>query len=595
MTSRSDRRSTDPPSEDLDAWQGLSWVRRHLEEARGLDPAAVDPAELRRALEERRSATRSANIAAYETLLASRPEESDALVRRIAERPLHRPLGEKALTLLRDVVGPALLGGRGEDDAVRVWVTCRRPGPEPYLVAAALLSAAPHPITRPVLRVYATVAEQAALAAGREVQAAAEDVERVPEALLRPWFEPRSDGWAPSADLRRCVVHALHDLVQDPPLTRVDLLVCRDLLPFVPLRRRAAVAAGFSAAVPPDGFCLLGECDVALPEGAFTCINHEARLHRRLLEAEDAPGAGEAGTGEVAGAIALPASADAQLIVDMRDAVLVANRAAREQLGIGDEAVGAPVTELAVAGRARGLVAGLDAVRRERESATLGRLAWTGPDGARRDLEVRLSPVDLPEGEVLVAVDFVDVGRLRAAEEELERLRGIAAGEQHELRSAIAQLRVMQGELERSMADIRELTDALDAGNAALSDLADLLAACESGRADIEVRLARLEEERASMSAALDTVLGASPRPALILDLEGEVVWSSPSLPQTAVSAVSSEARRRAPRGEVPDRVELPGRGEDERFDVSLRPLVDAEREPIGSLVELEPAPPSDT
>ena len=115
------------------------------------------------------------------------------------------------------------------------------------------------------VKIYATDVDEDALAAGPPRRLRARQVEGVPagaaRALLRRGRRPRymfRQGPAPA------VIFGRHDLVQDPPISRVDLLVCRNTLMYFNAETQARILASFHFALRDDGFLFLGKSEMLL-------------------------------------------------------------------------------------------------------------------------------------------------------------------------------------------------------------------------------------------------------------------------------------------------------------------------------------------
>lgn len=131
--------------------------------------------------------------------------------------------------LERDVI-PAIIDKAGSDDEVRVWVAGCATGEEAYSIGILLLEQMATVEHKPRVKVFATDVHPASLEfamAGVYCADALGDVS--PERLTR-YFERRRDGYHVSSELRKMIVFATHNLINDAPFTKLDLITCRNLL-----------------------------------------------------------------------------------------------------------------------------------------------------------------------------------------------------------------------------------------------------------------------------------------------------------------------------------------------------------------------------
>ncbi|WP_448203318.1 chemotaxis protein CheB [Azospirillum sp. sgz302134] len=165
---------------------------------------------------------------------------------------------EAAFAALADKVVPALLSNRSRNDMVRVWVCGCATGEEAYSIAI-LFAEAQERLGRTFdVKIFATDIDQDSIevaSLGEYPRSIAEDVSQ--ERLAR-FFTQRGDKYVVARDIRRMVVFAVHNIMRDPPFTKIDLVSCRNLLIYMdaPLQRK--VLSLFQYALRQNGFLFLG-------------------------------------------------------------------------------------------------------------------------------------------------------------------------------------------------------------------------------------------------------------------------------------------------------------------------------------------------
>jgi two-component system, chemotaxis family, CheB/CheR fusion protein len=162
--------------------------------------------------------------------------------------------------LTRDVF-PKLIEGRPAESPLRLWVPGCSTGEEVYTLAISLLELLGGTSTNPSVQIFGTDVSEAAVAgarAGSYPEKIAADVS--PERLER--FFTRVDGkFQISKTVRALCVFARHDLVQDPPFSRLDLISCRNVLIYLRSDAQKRVMAGFHYALKPTGYLILGKSE----------------------------------------------------------------------------------------------------------------------------------------------------------------------------------------------------------------------------------------------------------------------------------------------------------------------------------------------
>src|SRR5690606_35628857 len=130
---------------------------------------------------------------------------------------------------IRSEVIPRLLDA-ADGRAIRVWSAGCASGEEPFTIAMLLAEEIGTESVHERVKIYATDVDEEALSEARSARYSRKAVESVPPALLEKYFREDQDGFQFNSDLRRFVIFGRHDLVQDAPISRVDLLTCRNTL-----------------------------------------------------------------------------------------------------------------------------------------------------------------------------------------------------------------------------------------------------------------------------------------------------------------------------------------------------------------------------
>src|SRR5205823_5574160 len=90
------------------------------------------------------------------------------------------------------------------------------------------------------------------------------DVEAVPDALRHKYFRQVGQYYAFDPDLRRLVVFGRHDLLQDSPISHVDLLICRNTLMYFNAEAQSRILQRFHFALNDAGYLFLGKAEMLL-------------------------------------------------------------------------------------------------------------------------------------------------------------------------------------------------------------------------------------------------------------------------------------------------------------------------------------------
>ncbi|CAN5688517.1 hypothetical protein BH23GEM11_BH23GEM11_14370 [soil metagenome] len=129
--------------------------------------------------------------------------------------------------LEKDVI-PALFNGKGPDDFVRVWVAGCATGEEAYTLAMLVAEQAGTRADPPGVKIFATDIDGDALTVARKGYYRDAIADHVSAERLERFFEPENGGYRVKRNLRKMILFAEHDVLNDPPFSPADLISCRN-------------------------------------------------------------------------------------------------------------------------------------------------------------------------------------------------------------------------------------------------------------------------------------------------------------------------------------------------------------------------------
>ena len=238
-----------------------------------------------RRVERRMGVHQLDKVEQYVRLLRDSPEEVELLAKELLIGVTHFFREPEVWEQLRSEL-VALLGSPGHGGAtLRAWVLGCSTGEEAYSLAMVFKEAADRlaPFERRSLQVFATDLDGDAIEKARSglfPVAIAADVS--PERLGR-FFVQEELGYRVTSELRRMVVFARHNVLTDPPFTKLDLLSCRNLLIYLSADLQKRLMPLFHHCLNPSGLLLLGSAEtIGQSSGLFMTLEGKARVHRRL-------------------------------------------------------------------------------------------------------------------------------------------------------------------------------------------------------------------------------------------------------------------------------------------------------------------------
>ena len=237
-----------------------------------------------RRVQRRMQARQCEAVENYIAYLRENPDEAGLLFRDLLINVTSFFRDKDAFAALEQTVIPRLFEEKGASDWVRVWAPGCATGEEAVSIAILLREHMAKLPVAPRVTIFATEIDEAALDAAR--------AGRYPEALMesvsperrRRYFIADTGGYVVAKEVRDLCVFSAHDILRDPPFSRMDLISCRNLLIYFKAQAQAQMFPVFHYALRPDGFLFLGMSESI---GRFTDLFVPLDKRHCLFQARD--------------------------------------------------------------------------------------------------------------------------------------------------------------------------------------------------------------------------------------------------------------------------------------------------------------------
>jgi len=215
-----------------------------------------------RRVRRRMNEMRSASVYDYVELLSKDPKEVEQLFRDLLIKVTHFFRDPEAFDLLAAKVIPQLFEGKDADGFVRVWVPGCATGEEIYSLAILLREHMVRLAAPPRVQLFATDIDPEALEAARQALYPEAIAGQVSPERLERFFVKHGNMYQVSREIRDICLFSLHNLIADPPFSRLDLVSCRNLLIYLESELQKKVVALFHYALRPGGYLFLGPSEM---------------------------------------------------------------------------------------------------------------------------------------------------------------------------------------------------------------------------------------------------------------------------------------------------------------------------------------------
>jgi two-component system, chemotaxis family, CheB/CheR fusion protein len=248
----------------------------------GHDFSGYKTGTLARRIQRRMQVKQVAPIARYRELLRQEPAEVDALFRDLLIGVTHFFRDPEAFAVLERDVLPAIVEAAGQEGTIRVWTPGCATGEEAYTLAILLREQISLRDGRQRVQIFAGDIDEDALEVGRQGRYPEGVAEHITPVRLERFFTRQDHSFVVAKEIRDMCVFSTHNLIRDPPFSRLDLVVCRNLLIYLETELQEHVANLFHYSLRPGGYLFLGPSEsIAGPSDLFRTVDKKHRLFQR--------------------------------------------------------------------------------------------------------------------------------------------------------------------------------------------------------------------------------------------------------------------------------------------------------------------------
>ncbi|MBV5317681.1 MAG: PAS domain-containing protein [Desulfobulbaceae bacterium] len=249
------------------------------------DFSQYKPNTIQRRTERRMVVNQITTIERYLAYLQQTPEEMEALFNELLIGVTSFFRDPEAFKALEDQVIPKLFAGKSADAVIRVWVPGCSTGEEAYSIAILLAERQEAMKQSFKVQVFATDIDSRAINTARSGVYPASIASDVSPERLRRFFVATTNGdgsYRIHKGIRDILVFSEHNLIKDPPFSKLDLISCRNLLIYLDNDLQKRIIPMFHYALNPKGYLFQGTSEtVAEYQTLFDALDRGLKLYQR--------------------------------------------------------------------------------------------------------------------------------------------------------------------------------------------------------------------------------------------------------------------------------------------------------------------------
>jgi two-component system CheB/CheR fusion protein len=266
------------PEEDDEVFRQLLTV---LRVRRGVDFTNYKLSTIKRRIVRRMALIKIDKPKDYLSFLRENKAEQDALYNDMLISVTNFFRDTQSFNYLCNTIFPRLLHDKTIDEPLRIWVAGCATGEEAYSIAICLQEYLGDKVSARKIQIFATDISEIAISKARAGIYNAAELEGVSALQLEQFFNKLDGSYQVNKSVRDMCVFAHHNLLKDPPFSKINLVSCRNVMIYMePVLQKRALTT-FHYALNGKGYLMLGKSEtVGANSDLFSAINPHEKIYQ---------------------------------------------------------------------------------------------------------------------------------------------------------------------------------------------------------------------------------------------------------------------------------------------------------------------------
>ena len=526
------------PHKDLDFENLLQYLRIN----RGFDFTGYKRSTLMRRVTKQMETLNIDSFGNYQDYLEVHPDEFKNLFNTILINVTAFFRDSSAWDYLAKEIIPNIIKNKPKDGLIRFWSAGCASGQEAYTLAIIVAEILGVEEFRQRVKIYATDVDEEALTQSRQASYSAKNIIEIPLGLRDKYFDIVNKNYIFRQDLRRCVIFGRHDLLQDAPISRLDLLICRNTLMYFNSEIQGKIINRFHFALNDHGYLFLGKAEMlVMHSNLFVPIDLKNRIfskislgniHNRQLVMKSSEGKESADNVSFEGLrireLAFDTASSAQVVIDNHGTLIMINEQARNLFNLTIKDLNRPFQDLELSYRPVELRSLIEQVYSERHPITLTNVERYQTNSEVQYLDLRVIPLQDNDQTILgVTISFNDITRQIKLQTALQRSRQELETTNEELQSTNEELETTNEELQSTNEELETTNEELQSTNQEMETMNEELQSANEELQTINHELSDRTCELDQTNIFLTSILGSLQMGMVVLDSSFNIlIWN---------------------------------------------------------------------
>lgn len=262
----------------------LKTILNQLHKATGVDFSAYKMNTIKRRIIRRMLLYKITILKEYAKLLSQKKEEIDILYQDLLINVTSFFRDTDTHNYLKESLFPKLLKRKKLGESLRIWVPACASGEESYSIAMMLLEIQESKTPGIPIQIFATDLSEHAIRKARIGLYSKQDLEAVSPKRIQRFFTKADGGFRVNKAVREMCVFAPHNILRDPPFSRLDFISCCNLFIYFDNSAQKKAVNTFHYALNVDGFLMLGKSEnISHSANLFTSFNKKYKIFSRKI------------------------------------------------------------------------------------------------------------------------------------------------------------------------------------------------------------------------------------------------------------------------------------------------------------------------
>jgi two-component system, chemotaxis family, CheB/CheR fusion protein len=224
------------------------------------------------------------SLKAYAKMLTQKNEETDILYQDLLINVTSFFRDSGTHKYLKENLFPKLLQRKKEGESLRIWVPACATGEEAYSIAMMLIEINESQAASIPVQIFATDLSEVAIGKARIGVYTKQELETVSPKRIQHFFTKADSGFRVNKAVRDMCVFAQHNILSDPPFSRLDFISCCNLLIYLDTAAQKKAINTFHYALNSDGFLMLGKSEnISQSANLFSASNKKYKIFSRKI------------------------------------------------------------------------------------------------------------------------------------------------------------------------------------------------------------------------------------------------------------------------------------------------------------------------